>query len=167
MKRIAFPTLVVVLLLLLAGLAVWWFSPTEVVKRRVASFFSTAEVPATMSDIGRGARGTKVATYLAQSVTLNSPESVADEVGSTFSRDRASVMYAGVARFCREITFTDLEFTRVEITADAATVSFRIDTLVELPGRRPVDGIVVADSLWRKIDGDWLLESMRWTEEPR
>jgi hypothetical protein len=163
MKRVAIPAIV----LILAGLAFWWFSPTQVLKRRTASFIDTARVPVSMSDLGRSARGRHLADYFAPSIEVESPENLAHEVGRTFTRDEAAALYSGVARYCREVSITDLEFVSVGSKNDEARVVFTADTIVDLPNRRPVDGLVTVESRWRKVDGDWLLEAFEWTESAR
>ncbi len=163
MKRILIPAAV----LLLGGLSVWWFSPTRVLMRRTAAFIDTANVPAGMSDIGRGARGQNLAEYLAGSIQVDSPEALAEEVGRECSRDQAAALYSAVAGYCREISITDLSFTGVSIDGDRAVVRFTADTIVDLGSRRPIDGLVTVESRWRKTDGDWLLEAFKWDEQPR
>lgn len=163
MKRLLIPAA----LLALGAFAFWWFSPTQVLKRRTAAFIDTANVPAKMSDIGRGARGRNLAEYLAERIRVDSPDDLEDEVGREFTRDRAAATYSMVASYCREISITDLSFSGVEIDGDQALVRFTTDTIVDLPNRRPVDGVITVESHWRKTDGDWLLEAFEWTESPR
>lgn len=163
MKCIAVPVVVLVL----AGFAFWWFSPTQVLKRRTAGFIDTARVPVSMSDLGRSARGRHLADYLAPRIEVESPENLAHEVGRTFTRDEAAALYSGVARYCREVSITKLGFVSVGFKDDKARVAFTADAIVELPNRRPVDGLVSVESRWRKVDGDWLLEAFEWTESAR
>lgn len=163
MKRVAIPVVVI----LLAGLAFWWFSPTQVVKRRTAAFIDTANVPVSMSDLGRSARGKHVSDYLADRISVKSPEALAEEVGREFTRDQAAALYSGIARYCKEVSITDLEFQSVGIESDTALVQFTADAIVDLPNRRPVDGLVTATASWSKTEGDWLLESFEWEESAR
>lgn len=163
MKRLIIPAAVI----LIASFSFWWFSPTQVLKRRTSAFIETANVPAGMGDLGRGARGRHLAGYLAPQIEVDSPQDLAAEVGRRFSRDRASELYSVVARYCRQISINDLAFDSVTVVDDAAEVLFTADAIVELPGRRPVDGLVVVESRWRKIDGEWRLEAFQWSESPR
>ena len=163
MKRLIIPAAVVAL----AALALWWFSPTRMLKRRTAAFIDTANVPAGMSDIGRGARGRNLAEYLAGTIRVDPPRELEDEVDTEFSRDQASALYSMVASYCREISITRLSFTSVEIDGDSAVVTFSADAIVNLSNRRPVDGLIHVVSHWHKTDGDWLLEAFEWTEAPR
>jgi hypothetical protein len=154
-------------ILALGALAIWWFSPERVLKRRIAGFIDTANVPGSMSDLARGARGNHLADYFADRITVDSPDDLDDEVGQEFTRDEAAATYSMVASYCREISITRLAFTGIAIEGDAALVHFTADAIVELPQRRPVDGLITVESHWRKTDGGWLLESFQWTESPR
>ncbi|BCX50190.1 hypothetical protein HAHE_40980 [Haloferula helveola] len=145
----------------------WWFSATQVLKRRVSSLIDTAVVPASMSDIGRGARGPNVAEFVAGSLEIDSPPSLAQDLGPDLNRDTVSALYSAVAKYCRSITVNDLKIQSVDVDGETATVRFSADAVVDLPDRRPVDGIVDVDSRWRKTDGKWLLERFAWTESPR
>lgn len=163
MRRLIIPVAVLVL----GILAFWWFSPTQVLKRHTSGFIETANVPPRMSDIGRSARGRNLEKYFAPVIRVDSPEDLAEEVGSEFTRERAVILYSSVARYCREISIAAPSFESVEIDGDLATVLFTADALVDLPNRRPVDGLIRVESEWRKVDGDWLLEAFRWSESGR
>ena len=163
MKRLLIPAAV----LALGALAFWWFSPERVLKRRVSGFIGTAQVPASMSDIGRNARGRHLSDYFADTLTVDSPDDLDEEVGTQFTRDHAAASYSMVATYCREISITDLSFADVRIDGDDAVVRFTADAIVELPQRRPVDGLITVESHWRKTAGRWLLKSFQWNESPR
>lgn len=164
MKRI----LMVILGVVVAGAFVaWWFSPTQVLQRRVSSLLDTASVPPGMSDAGRKARGAHLAKYLSRQVAVHPPESFDAPVTGSVARDTASALYSGAASYCKEITFADLTFDDVQPNGETATITFRVDAIVDLPTRRPVDGILNVDSHWEKVDGAWLLTELSWTESPR
>ena len=154
-------------LIVAALFAVWWFSPEKVVKRRVDSMLSTAEVPSSMSEVGRGARGRNLAKFLDEQVSFRPPEGFEHPFDEFITREGASSTYSAVARLCREITFTDLEFTQVSIEGDTAKVEFRVDTVVELPDRRPIDGILEVTSKWRDHGEGWVLADFSWLESGR
>ena len=157
----------VIAALVLFGL--WWFSAEQVVKRRVTSLFETAEVPESMASPGRLARGTHVAKYVADRVRVRPPTDARLPISLAvpISRDNVSQYYSATAKYARSITFEDLTFKTVEIIDDEAKVSFSIDGIVDLPSRRPVDGILHVESVWRKIEGDWLLVEFSWQEQGR
>lgn len=155
------------LILTLGAMGIWWFSPEQTLKRRVSSMLETAEVPPSMIDAGRKARGTHLAKYLAKQISVNPPEGFDSPVSDLVNRDTASALYSGAAAYCKEITFTDLKFDQIFQAGDQATVRFNVDAIVALPSRRPVDGILHVETEWKKTDGDWLLQRFSWTESPR
>ena len=54
MKRYTIPLIVLVLL---GGFSVWWYSPTQVIKRKVSSLLSTLTLEASEGRAGRNFRG--------------------------------------------------------------------------------------------------------------
>lgn len=164
MKRLS---ALLVLLIAAGGLAYWWFSPAEILKRRLGNLLGSAEVSSTMSDIGRGARGPRIADYFADPVRFFPPSSLPYDLGGSLGRERLSSLYSLVAKNCREISFTDLEILEVAVEDETAEIRFRVDALVDLGSRRPADGILEVRSAWIKREGDWQIEELRWTESGR
>ncbi|MEM1082880.1 MAG: hypothetical protein AAGI48_02065 [Verrucomicrobiota bacterium] len=157
----------IALLIVAALFLAWWFSPVNVLKRRVGNLFDTAAVPPTMSDIARSSRGPNVAEYLANRIEVDAPDDFDERLGSSYTRDNAAAYYSGAARYCRQVTFLEPAFENVEITGEDAKVRLRIDTIVELPDRRPVDGILIFDMDWTKAETGWLLKRAAWEETGR
>jgi hypothetical protein len=156
------------LLLLAAALfVVWWLLPSNVLKRRTGALLRTAEVPRSMTEIGRAARGPNVAKFLAEKVAIQRPEAFAGEVPSTMKRDNVAGLYSAAAKYAVRIVFEAPDFEEVTVDDDRATVRFRVDAIAEFPNRRPADGIQVVDTIWRKVDGDWQLTSIGWEETGR
>ncbi len=164
MRRYLPALLVVVILALLAA---WWFSPTQVVKRRVLALLDSVEVPATMSDLGRNTRGPKLATYLAENVTFNPPDTLDGEIGSTYQRDQVAARFSAIARYCRRISIEDIDIHTIDVADTTATVSLTLDAIVEAADRRPADGIQHIDMEWSKTDQGWQLGEVSWTETGR
>ncbi|MGB6219420.1 hypothetical protein [Haloferula sp.] len=165
MKKILTAVAVVALLGLFFS---WWFHPTNVLKRRAASFFETAEVPVTMSELARSSRGPNIAEYLADHVEVIAPKNLEEDLRSGYSRDDAAAFYSGVARYCRQVSFLKPEaISVVHLGESNAKVALRIDTIVELPDRRPIDGILKIETTWEKVDGRWLMDGISWEETPR
>jgi hypothetical protein len=163
MKKIIIPAV----LLAVSGFLFWWFSAEQVLKRRVASMIDAAQVPATMSDAGRKARGTHVAKFLAKQLHLVPPEGFDLPVSDRVNRDTATALYSGAASYAKEMTFTDLHVEEVDVRDAEADVRFRVDGIIDLRSRRPVDGILHVESRWEKADGVWLLGEVSWTEGSR
>jgi len=155
------------LLLLLAGFASWWFSPTQALKREVGELIDRARVPAAMSDLARSSRGRVIEPLLADPVEIDPAAAVRQAPSGAVPRQRLVALLSGAARYCRSISLEDLEFDRVEIDGDEARVEIRLDAIVEVGSRRPLDGIQVVTMRWTRADGDWLLAALAWEEQPR
>ena len=145
----------------------WWFDAENVLKRRVGGLFDTAEVPINMSELTRSSRGPNVADYLSDRVEIGAPKNVDDRLRDSYHRDDLAGIYSAVARSCRQITFEAPEFESIEIDGTTARIRLRIDAIVELPSRRPVDGLQIIDMAWEKPENKWLLKSVSWTETGR
>ncbi|WP_367873665.1 hypothetical protein [Luteolibacter sp. Populi] len=166
MRRLLLP----VILLLIASVvfAWWWNQPGRVIARRVADLFEAANIPADMSNIGRGTRGSAIEPYIAKNVLFEGPDGPADELEGSQSRDFVTQTYSGLATYCRSATVQDVEVQDVRVSGEEAEVKATIDAVVELPNaQRPIDGIQHLDMTWKKEDGKWKLARAKWTEGPR
>ncbi|MFC7337214.1 hypothetical protein ACFQY0_08495 [Haloferula chungangensis] len=154
--------------LILAGLFLgWWFQPENVLKRRIASLFDTAEVPITMSELSRSSRGPNVAEYLSERIDVGAPDQVDSRLRDSYHHDDLAGIYSAVARRCSQISIEAPTFESIEIDGNTARVRLRVDIIVEFSDRRPVDGIQVMDMTWEKPENHWQLSSISWTETGR
>ncbi|MGE9271657.1 MAG: hypothetical protein ACQKBU_12710 [Verrucomicrobiales bacterium] len=152
----------------LTALLATWLSPERILKRRVQGLLTAAEVPASMNEIARSASGNRIEKFLAEQIRVSGSGEFSEPVDTDpFSRESVTSRYAAAARFSKEITFRDLEFTGLEIADERAKVQFNVDALVEFQSRRPIDGILSIDSVWVKASKSWQLESIHWNERPR
>jgi hypothetical protein len=164
MKKFLPPLALLILIGLFLG---WWFQPENVLKRRISSLFDTAEVPVTMSELARSSRGPNVAEYLGKRIEIGAPDNIDGRLRDSYHRDDLAGIYSAVARGCRQISLEAPEFESIEIEGSTARIRLRVDVIVELPSRRPVDGIQIMDMTWEKPENHWLLSSITWTETGR
>lgn len=156
------------IVLILAGLFLnWWFQPENVLKRRVASLFDTAEVPVSMNELSRSSRGPNLTEYLSENVEIGAPDNIDERLRDSYHHDDLAGIYSAVARSCRQISLEEPEFESVEIDGTTARVRLRVDVIVELSSRRPVDGIQIMDMTWEKPENHWKLSTITWTETGR
>lgn len=152
----------------LLALGLWWFSPTQKMKRRVTGMIETANVPPGMPDIARNTRGPNLEKYLAKRLTVAVPDALDDRVPGSLKRDSAVAYYSLAARGVRQISLEDLEIEEIIFEGDDATVRFQVDAIVELPGSTPVNGILHVDSRWqRDPEEGWRMRSVSWEETGR
>lgn len=162
------PALLLLALALGAGLAAWWLQPEKVLARRVAALVRAASVEADAGNLTRGTRGNALEGFLAPHVTLAGPDQAAGDYNGPQSRSSLVSLYSLVAKECRRISLQKPAIDRIERRGDQATVTARVDAVVELPGgSRPADGIQHLTMEWREIDDQWRLAAVRWHEAAR
>lgn len=128
----------------------------------------TANVPSSMGDLARKTRGTNLADYLAPQLEISEPEKIDDRIPRRISRDSAAATYTYAATAARQISLQDLEIDEIEFDDTEATVKFRLDAIVELPTRTPVNGILHVISIWEDRPNEgWRLKSLAWEEKGR
>lgn len=149
--------------LVIIGLAAWWFSPSQVIKRRTLSLLETLTM-----DAGTGRAARQVGVYslnsmLAPQVELYTPS--IREANGTFDRGELESAYSWLSQHARQTRFTHRRFESVSITGGEGSVSFILDALVELPNFRFADGAFDVTFRWRRDDhGKWRLFSATWIE---
>ena len=144
------------------GLAVWRYSPTQVVKRRTETLLDVFSMG---RDVGPGGRRLDV-------YRLNGLLADQIEVKASFT-DEESVQKEDVESayswLCDKVVESKIEINKwqsIVIEDDTASLSAVVQGLVEMPKVRYLDGQYDARFQWRKIDGDWLLVSIDWQERP-
>ena len=155
----------VILAVLSAGFAFWWFSPVQVLKRRTVSLLETLTL-----DSGNPRNGRQLGVYslnalLASEVELETP--TIEQASGTFAREELESAFSWLCRQAKQSRFELEYFESVTVSGDTGEVACMLEALVELPGIRPADGIYQARFFWRRVDDDWRLERAVWTEAKR
>jgi hypothetical protein len=159
MKR----TLIAGLAALLAiGMVAWWYSPTQVLKRRSAGLVDSLTFSGGTGIPARQLSGYSFGAFLADEVELDSHG--IDEADGTFSRTTLESAHAALASYARESGFKIEDFHFVNVDGELGHVSLTIDGFVELPDYRPADGRYLVDFYWRRSDAGWHLYRAVWRE---
>lgn len=161
MKRFAIPLVIVGLL---AVFGAWWFSPTQVVKRRTLSLLSTLTL-----DSGSGKVGRQMAVYslnalLAPRIELENP--TIKEASGSLERPELESAFSWICDQAKQTRFKAEEFHSINVTGDKAQVHLTLTGLVELPTYRPADGKFDATFDWEKESDGWRLARASWREAP-
>ncbi len=161
MKRYALAALTVILL---GAIAWWWFSPTEVLKRRTRTLLSTLTL-----ESGSGTAGRQMGTYslnalLADEVKLENP--TLQQANGDFDRSDLESAYSWLCGQAKQTRFEVEAFRAIDVAGEKARVEFSLEGLVELPTYRPVDGRFDAVFDWVKESDGWRLSSASWKEAP-
>ena len=157
MKRIALP---LALVCLLGILAAWWFSDTQVLKRRTQSLLTTLTMDAGTGKASRHLGAYSLNAILAPTVELATP--TISEANGTFERTELESAYSWLCDQAKQTRFEVLDFRSIKITGTQATSNVTLTGLVELPTYRPADGTYDVVFDWQKGENGWRLTRARW-----
>jgi hypothetical protein len=161
MKRIAAPLLFVILL---GALAAWWFSDTQVLKRRTHSLLSTLTFEAGIGKTSRHLGAYTLNSILAPSVDLETP--TISQANGTFERSELESAYSWLCEQAKQTHFEVIEFRSISITGEQAKMKVVLNGLVELPTYRPADGRYEVNFDWQRSKDGWRLSRAQWTQKP-
>jgi hypothetical protein len=162
MKRLVISCVIVALI---GAFAVWWFSPSQVLKRRTITLLETLTMD---SGTGRSARQMGVYSLnalLASEVELDTP--AIEQANGTFERSELESAFSWLCQQAKQTRFELVGFDSVTVTGDVGEVAFSLEALVELPAYRPADGHYQVTFRWRREDETWRLERATWLEKKR
>jgi hypothetical protein len=159
MKKTIYPILVLVVA---GAFLAWWFSPSQVVKRKTDRLM---ELMSFEQGSGKAARQTGVYSLnalLAEEVELSSDSH--PEMEGMRERQELESVYAWMAEHVVVSSFERVSFEKVEIRDKLAEVELTVAGVVELPGSKPVNGRYAVFLLWMKVENQWRLGHARWTK---
>jgi hypothetical protein len=159
MKRLV-PAVIIVAALALFG--AWWFSPTQVLKRRTHSLLVTLTLDSSKGNVTRQMGAYSLNGLLASEVELDTP--TIKEANGTFNRAELESAYSWLCQQAKQTHFKLVAFKSVSINGDSAKVELTLDGLVELPTYRPADGIYDVTFDWRKQEDVWRLARASWQQ---
>lgn len=161
MKRYAIPA---VIALIFVAFGVWWFSPTQVVKRRCNSLLSALTMDAGSGNVSRQAGAYSLNALLSEEVRLETP--TISEANGNFERSELESGYSWLSNTAKETRFELQNFRSVTLAGDTATVELTLIGLVVLPTYRPADGTYDVTFQWKKQKDGWRLTDATWTQVP-
>jgi hypothetical protein len=161
MKRLVIPLAVVGLL---AVFALWWFSPTQVLKRRTESLLTTLTLDGGSGKVGRQMRVYSLNGLLASGVELDNP--AIKEANGTFERAELESAFSWLCEQAKQTRFKAGKFHSISVSGDKARVTLTLNGLVELPTYRPADGKFDATFDWQKDEDGWRLARASWKQIP-
>ena len=157
MRRYLIPVAVV---LVLGGFLMWWFSPSQVVKRRTGSLLETMTLEADTGTAARQMKTYSLNRLLAARVRLENPE--IEEASGSFERSDIEAGFSWLTSQAKETRFEVEDFKSVTVDGDTAQVSLVLTGLVDLKSYRPVDGKYDVTLDWMKEKDGWRLTGSSW-----
>lgn len=158
------PLSILALLLALIGFCVWWFSPTQVLKRRTKDLLGILSLDAGTPPASRTIGSFQLDRLLQPTVEFQVP-AITDANGS-FDRVEISSAFTWLCNNAKETRFKIEDLQSITINGDHATVVARLEARILLSQSQPVDGPGNATLLWKKADDGWRLERVSWQEAP-
>ncbi len=161
MRRFAIP---IVFLIVAVLFCVWWYSPTQVLKRRTAALLSALSL-----EVGQGKANRHLGVYslnelLARHVELETP--TIDEANGSFEREELEAGFSWLCEQAKQTRF-EMEILRsITITGEKANVKLTLTGLVELPTYKPADGSYDVSFDWVKEKDAWRLSKAVWNKIP-
>ncbi|MGJ8633495.1 MAG: hypothetical protein ACSHX7_06200 [Luteolibacter sp.] len=149
-------------LLICIPVASWWFSPTQVVKRRTKHLM---EVLSLSDGAGGPTRQLKVYSMnalLSDHVELEIPDT--SEANGIFDKLEMESAFSWICQNAKKSSFQVDDFVRVEISGETAEVEAEISGSMELPSYRPADGEYLMEIRWQKSGDGWRFDKVVWKE---
>jgi len=159
MKRILIPLAAIAVI---AGFLVWWFSPTQVVKRRTNRLMEVMSMSEGSSPATRQLGVYSLNALIARELVLDTP-TISDANG-IFERSQIESGFSWLAGAAKSSALKIKEIESITVNGNEATVKATIDAVVILSDYRPADGIYDVELDWRKEEDGWRLTRALWID---
>ena len=155
-------TLFTVVVLVVLGCTGWWYSPTQVLKRRCNRFFDVISFSEKAKPETRRLQVLKLGDFLERNVTLAAKD-LPEEISSPAPRDEIQAVFAIVCDACRFVTLTQRKIEFIGIDGESATVQATVKVSVGHPeGERGFNGTQRLMLSWHRATSDWCLTAASW-----
>jgi hypothetical protein len=162
MKRLA---LLLVALLAFTGFCVWWFSPTQVVKRRSRDLCQILTLEEGTPSTSRNIGAFQLDRLLQPQVELQIP--ALSEANGSFERAQISSAFSWLCSNAKETRMKLGEIESITVNGDHAEVRAKVDALLNVSIAQPINGPGDAIFTWKKAEDGWRLEKVSWSESTR
>lgn len=142
---------------------VWWFHPTQALKRRTKNLMETLTL---VEGAGTASRNLKVGTIsqaIAGEIELSGSGDRRAE--GTFSRSQIESGFAWLTQGARSTRFELIGFDSVTINGDTGTVRARVDARVDLKQGESMNGPHRVTLVWHDDGQSWRLTRAEWVTE--
>ncbi len=150
-------------LLILSAFLFWWFSPTQVLKRRTMILLDTLTMDASTGKSGRQLGVYRLNSLLAEQVELSTP--TIERANGTFDRAELESGFSWICQQAKQTRFVLDEIQSIDVASDRGKVVFTLEALVELPSYNPADGQFQVTFQWQREKDVWRLSSAEWLEK--
>ena len=151
---------VIVFLVLSAGFCVWWFSPTQVVKRHSRDLCRILTLEDGTPPASRNVGAFQLDRLLQPQLELEIPS--LPEASGSFDRNEITSAFSWLCSNATETKIKLGEIESVTVNGDHAEVRAKVDALIRASSSQPVNGPGDALFTWKKTEDGWRLEKLSW-----
>jgi hypothetical protein len=146
---------------ILIPLAMWWFSPENVIKRRTEHLMAVLTMTEGTGGPLRQGKVYSMNGMLAPQVALAIPDVA--EANGTFDKQEMESAFSWICQHTKQSDFRVTEFHEIETDGETAKVRFTVEGFIELrAGRRPADGTFDVTIRWKKGGDGWRYDAVTW-----
>lgn len=143
----------------LLPLAIWWYSPEQVIMRRTKHLMEVISM-----NEGRGpmrqAKVFSMNAMLAPDVIMETPK--IPDANGIFTRQEIESGFSWICQNAKSSSFRITSFKSVEVSDERAKVEATAEGFMELRTTRPADGTFRISIDWVKSDDGWRFEKVLW-----
>ena len=156
-RRISIFALLGVLLL---GFMGWWYSPTQVMKRRCDSFFNVISFSEKQEPTAKQVQALKLADFLDRDITISGPQ-ISEEIESPISRGELQAVFSAIAEASSFIAITEREYEFIGVDGDEATAQVMVTVEIGHPeAASRFNGSHRMMLNWHRVKKVWVIDKV-------
>lgn len=152
--------LLLAVLLAFAGFCVWWFSPTQVVKRRSGDLCRILTLDEGTPPTSRNVGAFQLDRLLQPQLELEIP--ALPEANGSFQRNEVTSAFSWLCSNAKETKIKLGDIESITLNGDHAEVRAKVEALLNVSSAQPINGPGDAIFTWKKAEDGWRLEKVSW-----
>lgn len=148
--------------MVLLGFLGWWYSPTQILKRRCDSFFNVISFSEKQKSAARQVQVLKLADFLDRNVAI-SGQGISEEIENPLSRGEMQAIFSAASGACTFIAITQRRYEFIGIAGDEATVQVMVHVDIgHAEGAGRFNGTQRMMLSWHRAKNVWALSKVAW-----
>ncbi|MEI7909236.1 MAG: hypothetical protein WCK77_06335 [Verrucomicrobiota bacterium] len=155
-------TIFALLVMILLAVSAWWYSPTQVLKRRCNRFFDAISFTEKAKPETRRLQVLKLGDFLDRTVALAGKD-LPEEISSPAQRDEFQAIFAIACDACRFVAITERKIEFMGIDGETASVQATVRVGIGHPeGGKLFNGTHRLMLTWHHTTPGWCLSGLAW-----
>lgn len=160
------PTILIILVVAIAGFLMWWFSTEQVLLRRTASLLDSLRIEEGSGRMERAVKADNLAgllddpvviTYPNMASIFKSPYATSEPISISGDKAKGAHLYVGeLAKFI-EVTENSIEVMEHDDTSATVKVDFKMRTLFKNSPEKSAN--ITGTLRYSKVDSHWVLSA--------